>query len=115
MAVLPIVKYGAEVLRRPTDLVTDIDDALQKLIDDMVDTMHAAPGVGLAANQIGVSRRLGYEDNGVGDQLVADVPRRSQRFRLSRERWLAGPRREVAIEGLEACLDLLGARQRARG
>ena len=66
MAVLPIVKYGAEVLRRPTDLVTDIDDALQKLIDDMVDTMHAAPGVGLAANQIGVSRRLAVIDLSVG-------------------------------------------------
>ena len=66
MAVLPIVKYGADVLRRPTDLVTDIDDALQTLIDDMVDTMHAAPGVGLAANQIGVSRRLAVIDLSVG-------------------------------------------------
>jgi len=66
VAVLPIVKYGAEVLRRPTDLVTDIDGALQKLIDDMVDTMHAAPGVGLAANQIGVSKRLAVIDLSVG-------------------------------------------------
>ena len=66
MAVLPIVKYGAEVLRRPTDLVTDIDGVLQKLIDDMVDTMHAAPGIGLAANQIGVSRRLAVIDLSVG-------------------------------------------------
>ena len=66
MAVLPIVKYGNEVLRRPTDLVTDIDGALQKLIDDMVDTMHAAPGIGLAANQIGVSRRLAVIDLSVG-------------------------------------------------
>jgi len=66
VAVLPIVKYGAEVLRRPTDLVTDIDGALQKLIDDMVDTMHAAPGVGLAANQIGVSQRLAVIDLSVG-------------------------------------------------
>ena len=66
MAVLPIVKYGNDVLRRPTDLVTDIDGALQKLIDDMVDTMHAAPGVGLAANQIGVSKRLAVIDLSVG-------------------------------------------------
>ena len=66
MAVLPIVKYGAEVLRRPTDLVTDIDGVLQKLIDDMVDTMHAAPGIGLAANQIGVSKRLAVIDLSVG-------------------------------------------------
>ena len=66
MAVLPIVKYGNDVLRRPTDLVTDIGGALQKLIDDMVDTMHAAPGVGLAANQIGVSKRLAVIDLSVG-------------------------------------------------
>jgi peptide deformylase len=66
VAVLPIVKYGNDVLRRPTELVTDIDGALQKLIDDMVDTMHAAPGVGLAANQIGVSKRLAVIDLSVG-------------------------------------------------
>ena len=66
MAVLPIVKYGSDVLRRPADLVTDIDGVLQKLIDDMVDTMHAAPGVGLAANQIGVSQRVAVIDLSVG-------------------------------------------------
>ena len=66
MAVLPIVKYGTDVLRRPTEIVTDVDAALQKLIDDMVETMHAAPGVGLAANQIGVSKRLAVIDLSVG-------------------------------------------------
>ena len=66
MAVLPIVKFGADVLRRPTQIVTDIDAALQKLIDNMVDTMHAAPGIGLAANQVGVSRRLAVIDLSVG-------------------------------------------------
>jgi len=58
VAVLPIVKYGHDALRRPTERVTEIDAALQKLIDDMVDTMYAAPGVGLAAVQVGVPRRL---------------------------------------------------------
>ena len=66
MAVLPIVKYGHDALRRPTERVTEIDAALQKLIDDMVDTMHAAPGVGLAANQIGVSQRVAVIDLSVG-------------------------------------------------
>ena len=66
MAVLPIVKYGDDVLRRPTEPVADIDGALQKLIDDMVDTMHAAPGIGLAANQIGVAKRLAVIDLSVG-------------------------------------------------
>jgi peptide deformylase len=66
VAVLPIVKYGTDVLRRPTELVDGIDGDLQKLIDDMVDTMHAAPGIGLAANQIGVSKRLAVIDLSVG-------------------------------------------------
>lgn len=66
MAVLPIVKYGDDVLRRPTETVTSIDDSLQKLIDDMVETMYAAPGVGLAANQVGVSQRVAVIDTTVG-------------------------------------------------
>jgi peptide deformylase len=66
LAVLPIVKYGDAVLREPTKPVGDIDTALQKLIDDMVDTMYAAPGVGLAANQVGISKRLAVIDLTVG-------------------------------------------------
>ncbi|HET7711800.1 MAG TPA: peptide deformylase, partial [Thermoanaerobaculia bacterium] len=66
MAVLPIVKYGDEVLRTPTEPVGAIDDSIQKLIDDMVETMYAAPGVGLAANQVGVSKRLMVIDLSVG-------------------------------------------------
>lgn len=66
MAVLPIVKYGDPVLRNPTQPVGEIDAALQKLIDDMVDTMYAAPGVGLAANQVGIGKRLTVIDLTVG-------------------------------------------------
>ena len=66
MAVLPIVKYGNDVLRRRTEPVTVFDDALQKLIDDMVDTMYAAPGVGLAANQVAIAKRLAVIDLTVG-------------------------------------------------
>lgn len=66
MAVLSICKYGDDVLRRRAEEVTEIDDPLAKLIDDMVDTMYAAPGVGLAANQVGVSRRLLVIDLSVG-------------------------------------------------
>jgi peptide deformylase len=67
MAVLPIRKYGDPVLRDPAERVTDINDELQRLIDDMVDTMYAAPGVGLAANQVGVSKRLMVIDLSVGE------------------------------------------------
>ena len=66
MAVLPIVKYGNDVLRRRTEPVTLFDDALQKFINDMVDTMYAAPGIGLAANQVGDSRRVAVIDLSVG-------------------------------------------------
>jgi peptide deformylase len=66
VAVLPIRKYGDDVLRRPAEPVTEIDASLQTLIDDMVETMYAAPGVGLAANQVGVSLRLMVIDLSVG-------------------------------------------------
>ena len=66
MAVLPIVKYGNDVLRRRTEPVSVFDGELQKLIDDMVDTMYAAPGIGLAANQVGDSRRVAVIDLSVG-------------------------------------------------
>lgn len=66
MAVLEIRKYGDEVLRLPAARVDEIDASLQKLIDDMIETMYAAPGVGLAANQVGVSKRLMVIDLSVG-------------------------------------------------
>lgn len=66
MAVLPIVKYGNDVLRRGTEPVAEFDDQLQRFIDDMVDTMYAAPGIGLAANQVGDPRRVAVIDLSVG-------------------------------------------------
>jgi peptide deformylase len=68
MAVLPIVKYGDPVLRTPTRRVDTIDREILDLIDDMIETMYAAPGVGLAANQVGVSRRLMIIDLTVGEE-----------------------------------------------
>ncbi|MBI5663708.1 MAG: peptide deformylase [Nitrospirae bacterium] len=58
MAVLNIIKYPAEVLKKKTKPVSDFGPGLQKLIDDMIETMYAAPGVGLAANQVGVSKQV---------------------------------------------------------
>ena len=67
MAILPIRKYGDEVLRLPTEFITDVaDPSLQKLIDDMIETVYAAPGVGLAANQVGASKRVMIIDLSVG-------------------------------------------------
>jgi peptide deformylase len=53
-----ILTYGAPILRQPTRPVADLDGDLQRLIDDMVETMYAAPGLGLAANQVGSPHRL---------------------------------------------------------
>ena len=64
--ILPIRKYGDDVLRLPAQPVEQIDAPLQKLIDDMIDTMYAAPGVGLAANQVGVAKRVMVIDLSVG-------------------------------------------------
>jgi peptide deformylase len=54
VTVLPIRTLGDPVLRERAVPVETFDDALRRLADDMVETMHAAPGVGLAANQVGV-------------------------------------------------------------
>jgi peptide deformylase len=62
----PILRYGDPALHRPASEVTAFDDALQQLINDMIETMYAAPGVGLAANQIGVPLRIFVVDLSVG-------------------------------------------------
>jgi len=58
----PIVKFGNPVLEKPAEKVTVFDEELQKLVDDMFESMYAAKGVGLAAPQIGISRRLAVID-----------------------------------------------------
>ncbi|HVF51604.1 MAG TPA: peptide deformylase [Pyrinomonadaceae bacterium] len=58
MSVLKIVKYGDPVLETPGDPVTVFDDDLKRLVEDMFETMYEARGVGLAAPQVGVSKRL---------------------------------------------------------
>lgn len=58
MALLKIVKYGDPVLETPGGFVTEFDDNLKKLVADMFETMYDAPGVGLAAPQVGVSQRI---------------------------------------------------------
>jgi len=58
----PIVKFGSEGLQAPAAPVTTFDAELDRLIDDMVDTMYAAPGVGLAAPQVGVPLRVAVID-----------------------------------------------------
>ena len=58
MAVLPIVVLGAPILRQETVPVTTVTDELRSLADQMLETMHAASGIGLAAPQVGRTERL---------------------------------------------------------
>jgi peptide deformylase len=67
MALRPIVKWGTAVLHEPSRPVEKIDDGVRELIVDMVDTMYAAPGIGLAAPQIGVPLRVIVIDLSVGE------------------------------------------------
>jgi len=73
MAVREILIIGNPILSRKADPVGRIDEGIVRLAEDMVETMHAAPGVGLAAPQVGVSKRLIVVDLSVGqnkDQLI---------------------------------------------
>jgi len=58
----PIVKFGNPVLERPAEPVTVFDGELKKLVEDMFESMYEAKGVGLAAPQIGISKRLAVID-----------------------------------------------------
>jgi peptide deformylase len=62
-----IVKFGDPVLHRAAEPVKEIDDTIRTLLKDMVETMYAAPGIGLAANQIGVGLRVIVIDLTVGE------------------------------------------------
>jgi RimJ/RimL family protein N-acetyltransferase len=55
-----------------------------------------------------VSLAIGYQPNGFGQLAPRGVARATQRFRMTLDDWRARPRPEVAVEGLEACLDLFG-------
>ena len=62
----PILRYGQAPLHQPALDVAAIDDDIQRLVDDMIETMYAAPGVGLAATQLGVPRRVFVIDVSLG-------------------------------------------------
>ena len=62
----PILRYGADVLHAPAAPVTDITADIQRLIDDMIQTMYVAPGIGLAATQVGMPLRLFVCDISIG-------------------------------------------------
>lgn len=99
MALLEIKKYPEKVLKEKAASVGDIDCKIQRLIDDMIETMYAAPGIGLAAPQVGISKRV----------IVIDVSiREEEKTPLI---VLINPKiikAEGEIESEEGCLSLPG-------
>ncbi len=66
MAIYPIRTFGDPVLRQPAEAVDVFDGHLERLVEDMLETMYDAPGVGLAAPQIGISKQVFVFDVGEG-------------------------------------------------
>lgn len=93
MAILPIRTLGDPVLREPARPVEEFDASLARLADDMIETMHDAPGVGLAAPQVGHSMRLIVFDVGDGASALVNPT-------------LSG--HEGEQEGDEGCLSIPG-------
>ena len=62
----PILRFGADALHAPASPVAEITPEIQQIVDDMIQTMYAAPGIGLAAPQIGVPLRIFVCDLSVG-------------------------------------------------
>jgi peptide deformylase len=96
MAVLPIRKLPDPVLRTKSKRVRFIDKSIQKLIDDMIETMYEASGVGLAANQVGVLLRVTVIREPEQDVIVLINPEMV--------------RRSEEVEMEEACLSVPGYR-----
>jgi peptide deformylase len=65
--VLPILKYGAQELKTSTNRITVFNGELEKIARNMIETMYSAPGIGLAANQVGLNIRLATIDLSVGE------------------------------------------------
>ncbi len=78
MALMKIYHYPEPVLSKKAESIIDIDDSIRQVATDMIETMYAAPGIGLAAPQVGISKRLIVLDCGGRDEesqlLVAINP-----------------------------------------
>lgn len=92
MAVLPIRKFPDPVLKEKALAVQEITDKTRKLIKDMADTMHDAPGIGLAANQVGILERI----------VVVDIDEKLMAFINPEITWYS----DEIEEGEEGCLSV---------
>lgn len=99
MAILPITVVPAPILKKIATAVEKVDDKIRKLMDDMAETMYAAPGLGLAAPQVGVSQRVIVLDPGGREG------RPTQLFQLANPKIISG---DGEIEWEEGCLSIPG-------
>jgi peptide deformylase len=99
----PILRYGEPVLHTPAAPVAAVTPEVQQLIDDMVETMHAAPGIGLAAPQVGEAVRICVVDLSVGQRasellvLVNPEIRSMSGMQLHEEGCLSVPGIEASV------------------
>jgi peptide deformylase len=85
MAKLPIVVLPDPVLRRVSEPVQKVDADVRRLLDDMLETMYAAPGVGLAAIQVGVPKRIVVLDVGGDEDEEGEEEKRNPLFLVNPE------------------------------
>ena len=102
MAIQTIYTYEEDVLRQKAQPVETFDEELQTLIDDMIETMRLAPGVGLAAPQIGVSKQVIVVE--FGDEDDETVP--EHLFVVVNPEIVA--QSKDTIDGIEGCLSVPG-------
>ena len=99
MAIRRILREGDETLRKTSRPVTEIDKRLKQLLDDMADTMYAADGVGLAAPQVGILRRVVVIDVGEGLlELINPVLVETEGSCVDIEGCLSVPGRRATVE-----------------
>ena len=110
MPIREIVTLPHPSLRRKARPVTKFDNSLQTLIDDMIETMRAAPGVGLAAPQLGVSERVIVVE--YGDEEDETVPKKLYAL-VNPELKITSNETEVGVEGCLSVPGLLGEVERS--
>ncbi len=100
MALLEIREVGDPVLRTTANEVTEINDNLKELLDNMVETMYDANGVGLAAPQVGISKRVVVVDigNGVHELINPEIKNLSDKTYLDQEGCLSIPGKSAKVE-----------------
>lgn len=110
MSLLPIITLPDPILRQKSTPVERVDDALRRTLDDMLETMYDAPGVGLAANQVNIAKRFIVVDAGNNDEeadedarnplclINPEIVARSETMRSYEEGCLSLPDVRVEIE-----------------